>query len=656
MTLKSRSAPHDRQQHNLSEDNLSLFPSGALSSTPHLDNEARVQDAERILLQLADFIYAHTPLKPMSKTLFFLSRALVTGTLEAGVFDDLSALSTAYHRARKRLGTGAPNDDFDFGVIIEECGQHIPRIMDSVKSVLQLTSGTDNLGLAFNTLLRGKWEGGEGLGTFLTPEEVVEPMVDILIDAVGPSLLKRIGPEELLFGDICGGTGRFVFSMAQKLRGRGAKQDEIESCARLFDQSSLAVGFAKVNFALDGLRPRFSCVGDSLVAKEVSQLTGRFLLLATNPPFGLGKYTYSPQLKSALPRDLLNLIGLTSPDDSADPSELFLYRNLSLLAPGGALAIVLPDGVIQSSRLPEAFDLLEQTAKMKLNVEAAVSLPAATFSLGGTVAKTSFLVIRSEKRLHSRGLYVADAKHVGFLKRGNRRAADPQGNDLLGIAAEWSADHPIIGRRIAPEKKHRRLAIGQLIYGASQAEFRGRPLREIADEVRTPLRKVLGADPARFHVSILDIDETGLIDVVAASRNQPATPPRACNPGDVLVSCINPKIWRVAVIPNLEGGTWSCSSEFLVLRPRKPSDAWSIGVALHHSSVIAVIQSMAGGTSSSRQRVAKKDVLGIDVPAEVATPGSLDEHVRIREDWYSARLREAEAYDRLHAGDEEFLY
>ena len=86
-----------------------------------------------------------------------------------------------------------------------------------------------------------------------------------------------------------------------------------------------------------------------------------------------------------------------------------------------------------------------------------------------------------------------------------------------------------------------------------------------------------------------------------------------CKPGDILVSCMNPKIWRVAVIPKMPG-EWSCSPEFVVLRPKGGRDPWKVALALHHPSITLAVQAMATGTSSSRQRVPKGRVLFVVCP------------------------------------------
>jgi type I restriction-modification system DNA methylase subunit len=610
-----------------------------------------VSEAERILLDLADFIYGHTALKPMSKTLFFLSRCLlVAESCKEGAG---ARLAEAYQRVRASLNGSAPEDDFDFSEVVAQCEGHIEYVLDALRRVREITRQTDSLGLVFNTLLRGKCEGGEGLGTYLTPEEVVVPMVDMLLASVDRATIAEfLKPQpRLLYGDICGGTGRFVYALARRLRElHGCSASSVEKAARLYDQSVFAVDCAKLNFVFEGMKPRFHRVDDSLTADHVSALRGKFGLLATNPPFGAGKYRWNARLAKVFPREVLLALGLQGPKDGADPSELFFFRNVELLAPGGALAIIMPDGAIHSERFKAALDAYERIA-VPIQIEALVSLPVATFSLGGTVAKTSFLIVRSGETPSGHGVYLAAANHVGFLKRGNRRTVDPAGNDLAAIVQDFSRKPPSLGTRVADWRDYDRLAPSRL-FAFQTSPAKQKRLREFAVAVRrTTMPDASSGDS--FHVSVLDVDETGLIDVVSASANNPTTPGLACEPGDVLVSCINPRIWRVAVVPEIPGN-WTCSGEFLVLRAKPSVNPWALAVALHHRSVLVAVQAMAGGTSSSRQRVPKELLLDVPIPVPSDGGASLQEHAKARIEFYRMRLREARAYGRLHEGAVEF--
>jgi hypothetical protein len=75
---------------------------------------------------------------------------------------------------------------------------------------------------------------------------------------------------------------------------------------------------------------------------------------------------------------------------------------------------------------------------------------------------------------------------------------------------------------------------------------------------------------------------------------------------------------------------------------------------LHHGSVLRTVQAMAGGTSSSRQRVPKNLLLDIQIPVPSGQPAVLEEHAQARTQFYGMRLREARAYERLHEGNAEF--
>jgi|GEM_PF-2760038 len=617
-----------------------------------------IQEAEGILADLADYVYAHTSLKPMSKTLFFISRCLLAAA-NGQPIKTMADLCRAYELAQAALGKGVLIDDYSFRAIASECENHLAVIIKHLEQVRELTRGTDALGLAFNTLLRGKWESGEGLGTFLTPEEIVGPMVDMALTALSPALVERIGGRttDFLFGDICGGTGRFVYHLARSLEQMGISRDRIEGGARLFDQASMAVDFARLNFYFEGLKPSFTSVSDSLTSPDVTNLKGRFAALATNPPFGIGKYRWSKHLACTIPPEVLKSIGICNEGNTADPALLFLFRNLDLLVGGGVLAIVLPDGLLHAAGFVQAMRSYEQATQSCVEIMALVSLPVAAFVLGGTVAKTSFLVVKKGSESINPSLFVASAKHIGFLKRGNRRVSDPSGNQLVEIANEFRRREEKIGTYVENWRHFDRLAPATIFAPSCSRTHTGttRKLKDFVVPIRsyTEVKQLQGK--AVFHVSVLDVDETGLIDVVKATLNSPVTKSLECCPGDILISCLNPKIWRVAVIPDIDG-CWSCSSEFVVLRPRPRNNSWTIAIALHHRRVCDAVQAMAGGTSSSRQRVPKDRLLALELPIVTVDNKALEEHVRARDAYYRARLREARAYEALHQGEIEFKY
>ncbi|MEQ9569353.1 MAG: hypothetical protein RLN75_04120, partial [Longimicrobiales bacterium] len=135
---------------------------------------SRQSRAEALLLELADYLYANSSLKPMSKALFAISRTMLA--LHAADGPDgveVGDLPELYRRATERSSLGL-EDDFDYAECLVDAGRAAKRLARDVGDVLRLTEGSDGLGLLFNTLVRGRWDAGEGLGTFLTPEVVVD--------------------------------------------------------------------------------------------------------------------------------------------------------------------------------------------------------------------------------------------------------------------------------------------------------------------------------------------------------------------------------------------------------------------------------------------------------------------------------------------------
>ena len=90
---------------------------------------------------------------------------------------------------------------------------------------------------------------------------------------------------------------------------------------------------------------------------------------------------------------------------SIDPAVLFIDRCLQLLKPGGRLLIVLPDGILCNSGDRYVREYImgrkdEETGDFvggKAIVKAVISLPADTFKLSGTGAKTSILYLQKRR-------------------------------------------------------------------------------------------------------------------------------------------------------------------------------------------------------------------------------------------------------------------
>ncbi|MBD2340109.1 N-6 DNA methylase [Calothrix sp. FACHB-156] len=119
---------------------------------------------------------------------------------------------------------------------------------------------------------------------------------------------------------------------------------------------------------------------------------GGLTMILTNPPFG-SKLTDANVLKDFAGRD-----GVTKKNGKVVkniPQEVaFVNRCLEYLAPGGKLAIVLPDGVLANNSMQDVRDWILRWARLK----AVMSLPQETFTPYGAGVKTSIVVLEKRKQ------------------------------------------------------------------------------------------------------------------------------------------------------------------------------------------------------------------------------------------------------------------
>ncbi len=487
------------------------------------------------------------------------------------------------------------------------------RILASIE--LGAIGAYDPVGTAFDVFLRGRYEHAGGLGTYLTPEGVVDLMV-----TVGFELLATAGLEDdssAPMGDPCCGSGRFLVGLLHEARRRGLDERWLKSGSPLFgaDQSASSVAMARVNLMAAGIRtPEVFVVGDSITDRRVSQRGGRFSLILTNPPFGDKKYDSAEGIERAA-FYLPTLAG--SP--RVDPALAFVARCIELLAPGGVAGIILPDGIGDGRAMRELL-LGRSRLDLPLGVEGVISLPSATFAPAGTTAKTSVTFLRKAAAEPNKHVFLARADHVGFVMRKGSPACDPGGDDLPGITSEirrfianptsWQPSKHVARRRFAELSSLDASTLDE------DAEAARASLKDAGGfEARTVLHfngkrrsRIAGGLP---FVSILHVDELGAVDWDLAWTHRPVTPGQLAEPGELLVSLLNPSKFRAAVVPAGVGQV-QCSAEFGVFRP--VIDPYSALVLLQHPLVRRQIAPLGRGTSSSRRRIDAEDVLSLILP------------------------------------------
>lgn len=507
-------------------------------------------------------------------------------------------------------------------------------------------AGLDPLGTAFDALLAGRYDHTGGLGTYLTPSAVARMMAAIAIPLVTtPLSLLDGGPG---FGDPYCGTGRFLVALLAAL-----PDEHPLRLAGPFgaDVSASAVAKARLNLMLYGVsNPLVWTVADSVTDATVDPLAGRVPLILTNPPFGERQYDSAEGITAAA-RVMPALAGRSR----IDPSLACLARALSLLAPGGVLGIVLPDGVLGCSPVRALL------ASGSVTPVAVVSLPPVTFALSGTAARTSALFVRKAPFLTpSIGRVVlARVDHVGYMTRAGAPAPDPAGNELPAVVAligeaatrerarsadkagwlEILSESPLVA--LADANGPATLDPSRLDPVAAAAR------RSLTDAGGVPLAEYLRAVPPRRcrevtrpFLSVLHIDDLGTVDWHAARSYEPVTPGVLAEPGELIVCLLNPANLRAAVVP--AGAAVQVSAEFGVFR--STVDPYAVLALLYHPAVRAQLRPLGTGTSNSRRRIAPLDVLSLVVPK--LEPSTLDERAAAVR---SAHQNVTAARDRLRA-------
>jgi type I restriction enzyme M protein len=248
----------------------------------------------------------------------------------------------------------------------------------------------------------------------------------------------------------------------------------------------------------------------------------RFHVIATNPPFGAvvqegnvvlrSDYTVPPEarsrykseygqayddavarVESAEGKPILSLF--TLPRSKSIKTELlFIERCLDLLAPGGRLGIVLPEGIFNNPSLAHVREFTEDRAFLR----AMVSLPQETFTSSGASVKCSVLFLEK------------------FTDKDAERFAQTRADALAEITAkhqpEVDATHSRIEKAMAEAKEAKdRESLATL--RKELADFDKRIAETIAKESRALLKQRFDYPIFLYEAEKVGISATGEPDL-----------------------------------------------------------------------------------------------------------------------------------------------
>jgi len=295
-----------------------------------------------------------------------------------------------------------------------------------------LETEVDVKGRAFEIFLGRTFTGK--LGQFFTPRTIV----DFMVGFVNPTRLSNGRNLYSVIDPACGSGGfliRVFTHIANQIReteknsNKKKERLEILSKQQLFgiDINPRLVRIAKMNMVLHGDGHGGIFRYNGLKTHQHERFVGKqFDLVITNPPFGnkdkgeilkdfeLGKYTAGNPPQQA--REIL-----------------FIEECIKLLKENGELAILLPDGILNNSKL----NYVREFIKKHTIIQAVVSLPDRAFKASGANSKTSVLFIRKKSNNEiQKPVFMAIAEEVGYNRQTKEAKAISQ-NDLPLILKQY---------------------------------------------------------------------------------------------------------------------------------------------------------------------------------------------------------------------------
>lgn len=397
------------------------------------------------------------------------------------------------------------------------------------------------------------------------------------------------------------------------------------------DKVDRMVRLSKINALLLGSNASNINVGNSIVGhSSLDQYIGTVDLIFTNPPFG-AEYSIQELQLSEFP-----ILSKAKPTTKILSSELLMLdRCISILKPGGYLAIVLPDSVFASKGI---YSVYRDSLIREYNILGVIGLPSVTFAQAGTRTNTCVLILRKMAPNAAGKMFMADCKDIGYVVK--ERAGVPikieQGNnEMVSIAksiinAKSSAkilneipsvtmidSTDYVGNNLKPSfyAAVRFKTIRNLKSSVTEG-FKIAKLGDVVEFVTKSRKSYMVSDTVK-HISVLHVNADCTIAFDEVETFYPVSKGRECYPEELIFSKINPRIPRMAVIPYRDTDL-VCSNEFEIIKSKGIIGMYALCFLLKTENVMNQIENLTSGTSSSHSRIKREQLADILIPIPVS--------------------------------------
>jgi len=287
----------------------------------------------------------------------------------------------------------------------------------------------DIKGEAFQKFI-GKHQRGDR-GEFFTPY----PIVKLAVEMISPK------PDEKVIDPACG-SGGFLVQAIDHIKQHHADVSLSsyikKNISGLEFNPDIALA-AMLRLVFEGGQGREIMCTNALQSHD--QLNNFFDIVLTNPPFGSKGKVEDRQILSSY--DLARkwhqkptgweMTQTILPGQS--PDILFIERSLQLLRPGGRMAIVLPDGLLQNI----SSDHIRYWLRSQADILSVVSIPSEAFIPYGTGIKTSLILLQKFPATQN-SCFMAQIQKIGYDVKGQPQYK----RNAAGIIQKNQSGQPMI--------------------------------------------------------------------------------------------------------------------------------------------------------------------------------------------------------------------
>ena len=494
--------------------------------------------------------------------------------------------------------------------------ESISEVIKKIEAFSFLGTGDDIKGTVYEIFLKSTLRGD--FDQYFTPREIVNFIVKFSDPKIGDTILDpSCGSGGFLIQSFRHVNQKIIDSPFSEVENKKKFKHLIDKCLWGHEADYDLHVLAKINLIMHGDGWNNIYQGDTLKSKNLKD--NFYDIILSNPPFTI-KYEFPTTLS-------LYELGLGK--DSEELDILFVEKCVKSLREGGDLYIVLPEGLLNNKQYQYFRDWLMSKTHLLLSI----SLPEGAFiPFGGSVSKTCILGLRKKYQNSEynkpKYIFLGNAKNIGF-EVGKKKYIPIDKNDLDIFLREsqqvfsnikttedggefgWIENKNISNKRIDANFllniSDRNLLFNKFNNLVSLSEIC------TIKNINVPIKD----EEYYNYLEIPDIsNDTGLISNIRKLKGKEfkSTGLHAFEAGDILFTRINPRISRVAIVPDTTIGNGVTSKEIFIIKYKDNEyidfeDRYVLVQILQSEHVKNQIIRLSTGSSSSRARVQPDNLL-----------------------------------------------